>query len=134
MKKGSGPFFQKRGRTPSGVFFILIFAASVAHAQNCPPVDLEKQKAAEQSCRAAGGAWARFGVHAHLCGIYSCVERTTDAGKLCRDKADCEHLCITDRPAVIGAEASGRCTSLRSNFGCFTHVDGGRIVGRVCVD
>jgi len=29
----------------------------------------------------AGGQWAKFGVHDHLCGIYSCAERTKDGGK-----------------------------------------------------
>jgi hypothetical protein len=134
MKKVSGPFFQKRCQDCASFIFVLLFALGSAQAQNCPPIDVEKQKAAEQACLAAGGAWARFGVYAHLCGIYSCVERTTDGGRLCRDRSDCQHLCITDRPAVIGAEASGRCTALRSNIGCFTHVDDGQIVGRVCVD
>jgi hypothetical protein len=34
----------------------------------------------------------------------------------------------------MGAEATGECTAVRTTFGCFTHVDGGKIVGRVCVD
>jgi hypothetical protein len=28
--------------------------------------------------------------------------------------------------------APGACTALKTSFGCFTQVDGGRIVGRVC--
>jgi hypothetical protein len=47
---------------------------------------------------------------------------------------DCEHLCVTQSPPRIGAEAVGRCTAVHTTFGCFTHVDGGKIVGRVCVD
>lgn len=35
-------------------------------------------------------------------------------------------------PPRVGAEASGTCTAVRTSFGCFTQVDGGRIVGRVC--
>jgi hypothetical protein len=103
-------------------------------AQNCPPVDAERQKAEHSACLAAGHVWARFGVHDHLCGIYSCAERTRDGGKPCRDRADCEHLCVTDRAAVIGAEAPGKCTAVKTSFGCLVHVDGGRIVGRVCLD
>ena len=57
-----------------------------------------------------------------------------DAGKPCRNRSDCEHLCVTNSAPRIGAEATGECTAVRTTFGCFTHVDGGRIVGRVCVD
>jgi hypothetical protein len=34
----------------------------------------------------------------------------------------------------LGADAVGKCTAVKSAFGCLTHVDGGKIVGRVCVD
>ena len=113
---------------------LILLMVGTAHAQNCPPVNAEQQKADEASCRAAGGAWSRFGVHDHLCGIYSCAARTKDAGKPCRNRSDCEHLCVTSSAPRIGAEATGECTAVRTTFGCFTHVDGGRIVGRVCVD
>jgi hypothetical protein len=115
-------------------FLLLILFAGVAQAQNCPAVDAQAQKAKEAECRAAGGEWSRFGVLDHLCGIYSCAERTKDAGKPCRNRADCEHLCVTRDPPRIGAEAAGQCTAVKTSFGCFTHVDGGRIVGRVCVE
>jgi len=105
-----------------------------AHGQNCPPVNVQEQKAKQAACLAAGGEWSRFGVHDHLCGIYSCAERTKDAGKPCRNRSDCEHLCATDASARIGAEVVGQCTAVKTTFGCFTHVDGGKIVGRVCVD
>jgi len=125
MKKGSGPFF----RVP-----VLFLALGSAHAQTCPTIDREKEKAEKSACRAAGGAWGRFGVRDHLCGVYTCAERTADAGKPCRNRADCEHLCVTERPPRIGAEAEGRCTAVKTSFGCFTHVDGGVIVGRVCAE
>jgi hypothetical protein len=114
--------------------FLLMFVSATALAQDCRPVNLEQQKAKEAECRAAGGEWSRFGVHDHLCGIYSCAERTRDAGKACRNREDCEHLCVTSGVPKIGAEAVGQCTAVKTTFGCFTHVDGGRIVGRVCVD
>lgn len=113
---------------------LLAAASAAAHAQNCPPVDPAEQKTRELKCRAAGGEWARFGVFAHLCGIYSCAERTKDAGKPCRNRSDCEHLCITKAAPRIGAEVIGECTAVKTSFGCSTHVDGGKIVGRVCVD
>ena len=114
--------------------FLLLLLTGTAHAQNCPPVDPAEQKAREQQCRAAGGEWSRFGVHAHLCNLYSCAERTKDAGKPCSNRADCEHLCVTQAAPKIGAPAKGECTAVKTVFGCFTHVDGGKIVGRVCAD
>jgi hypothetical protein len=121
-----------RRRATEALFLALL--AGAAQAQNCPPVNAQQQKVREQECRAAGGEWSRFGVHDHLCGIYSCAERTRDAGKPCRNRADCEHLCVTSAQPRIGAEAAGQCSAIKTSFGCFTHVDGGRIVGRVCVD
>ena len=112
----------------------LFLATGVAQGQNCAPADPEEQKAKERECRAAGGEWARFGVRDHLCGVYSCAARTKDAGKPCRNRADCEHLCVTKSPPRIGTEVIGECTAVQTTFGCFTHVDGGKIVGRVCVD
>jgi hypothetical protein len=109
-----------------------LFVFGPAHAQNCPPIDAQKQKAEEQACRAAGHEWGRFDAIAYLCNLYSCAERTKDGGKPCRDRADCEHLCVTDEAPRIGKEANGRCTAVKTSFGCFTYVDGGRIVGRVC--
>jgi hypothetical protein len=114
---------------------LLLLAAGTAHAQNCPPIDLEAQKARQSECRVAGGQWQRWGIHDHLCNIYSCVERTKDAGKPCRNRADCEHQCITkSTTARIGAEAPGECAALKTSYGCNTYVDGGKIVGRICVD
>jgi len=113
---------------------VLLIIAGAAHGQSCPPVNAQEQKAKETECRAAGGEWSRFGVHDHLCGIYSCAARTRDGGKPCRNRSECEHLCITQAPPKVGAPIVGECTAVKTTFGCFTHVDGGRIVGRVCVD
>jgi hypothetical protein len=115
-------------------FVVLLMSAVAAQAQNCPPVDLEAQKAKEQECRATNGVWQRFGIHDHLCNIYSCAARTADGGKPCRMRAECEHQCITKSQARIGTEIVGECAPVRTWFGCFTYVDGGRIVGRICAD
>jgi hypothetical protein len=111
-----------------------ILAVASAQAQTCPPVDPVEEKARERECRSVEGEWARFGVRDHLCGIYSCAPRTKDGGRPCRNRSECEHLCITKAPARIGAEVLGECTAVKTSFGCFTHVDGGKIVGRVCID
>jgi hypothetical protein len=117
-----------------GAAVLLAAVSTGIRAQSCPLVDAAEQKARELECRNAGGEWARFGVRDHLCGIYSCAARTKDAGKPCRNRSECEHLCVTALPARIGAEVVGQCTAVRTSFGCFTHVDGGKIAGRVCVD
>jgi hypothetical protein len=116
------------------IAFAALLGIQTANAQNCSPIDHAAQERAEQACQQAGGQWARHGVLDHLCGVYSCAERTKDGGKSCRNRLDCEHLCVTDAPPRIGAEAPGKCTAVKTQFGCFTHVDGGRIVGRVCME
>lgn len=107
---------------------------SAAHAQNCPLVDAEAQKKEEAECRAAGGAWARYGVQAHLCGVYSCAPRTKDGGKPCRSSAECEYQCISKKELPLGTEVIGECAAVASPYGCTYQVSGGRIAGRICVD
>ena len=108
--------------------------ADPASAQDCPKQDPVVQKLKEQECRAAGDEWARFGAIAHLCGIYSCAPRTKDGGKPCRNRVECEYLCVYRRSAAIGTEVTGECAAVRSPFGCTTQVDAGRVVGTVCLD
>jgi ubiquinone/menaquinone biosynthesis C-methylase UbiE len=131
------PLHDRAGLGAGGLRSFALLLALLAwnvHAQDCPPVDAAAQKAREEACISAGNVWARFGVRDHLCGIYSCAARTKDAGRPCRNRSDCEHLCITKAAPKIGAEVEGQCSAVITTFGCFTHVDGGRIVGRVCAD
>jgi hypothetical protein len=113
---------------------LLAAAAFTVQAQDCPKIDVEAQKAKESECRAAGGQWAKFGVVDFLCNVDSCAPRTADGGKACRNKLDCEHLCVSRREAPVGTPVTGECTAYRTSFGCATHVDGGHVVGRVCVE
>lgn len=113
---------------------LLFFFALPAWAQQCPPIDREKQKEEEQACRAAGGEWSRFGVVAHLCGVYSCAPRTRDAGKPCRGQGDCEFRCVSKRELPLGTEVTGECAAVVTQFGCAVHVENGRVAGRVCMD
>ena len=112
----------------------LALMTGVAGAQQCPKPDPAAQKAQEEECRAAGGEWGRFGAIAHLCGVYACAPRTQDGGKPCRNRAECEYLCVDRHDAALGAEVTGECAAVRSPYGCTTQVDGGRVVGRVCID
>ena len=114
--------------------FLLAFAAFALHAQECPRIDAAEQARQEAACRAADGQWAKFGVRDHLCNVYSCAPRTADGGKPCSNRADCEFLCVSDRTAGIGTPLAGKCAAYRTSFGCNTHIDGGKVIGRVCVD
>lgn len=120
----------------AGIAFVLLTAApdGTAEAQECPKQDPIVQKAKEQECRAAGDEWGRFGAVAHLCGIYSCAPRTKDGGKACRNRVDCEYLCVVRRSAPLGTEVAGECAAVKTPFGCTTQVDNGRVVGTVCLD
>jgi hypothetical protein len=112
----------------------LLAAAAPLHAQDCPKPDSAVQAERETQCRAVGGEWARFGVHAHLCGLYSCAARTTDGGKPCKSHSDCQYLCVSGKPAAIGAEVVGQCAAIVSSFGCTTHVGDGKVAGTICVE
>ena len=84
------------GPVAAGLVALLLAAAPrVALAQECPKPDPVAQKTKEQECLAAGDEWGRFGAIAHLCGLYSCAPRTKDGGKPCRNRAECEYLCVT---------------------------------------
>jgi hypothetical protein len=76
----------------------------------------------EEGCRACNGV---FGAHG-LDPTPRCVCRTTDAGKKCRGKDDCEGECIGDGgerevtqpgPPPLGFWI-GRCAEMRTTFGC----------------
>lgn len=116
------------------VAFLLFFLAAPGWAQQCPAIDTEKQKADQAACRTAGGEWSRFGVMAHLCGIYSCAPRTSDGGKPCHGQGDCEFRCVSRRELPLGTAVVGECAAVVTSFGCNVHVEGGRVAGRVCMD
>ena len=116
------------------LFVFLLLFSTPGWAQNCPPIDPEKQKEEEKTCSASGGQWGRFGVFAHLCGIYTCAPRTKDGGKPCRGRADCEYQCVSRRELPLGTEVTGECAAVVTEFGCTIQVESGRIAGRVCVE
>lgn len=61
-----------------------------------------------------------------------------DAGKTCSDKSDCAARCILDREAGDAEAASGpvqgKCQQHQTQFGCFSEVDGGKVISTICVD
>ena len=115
---------------------LVLFLAftGLAQAQDCPRIDLEAKKEEEKKCKAIGGLWQRHGIADHLCGVYSCAPPTSDGGKRCTNRADCDYLCITKRNFPLGTPVVGECAPIFTQFGCFNYVDGGKMVGRVCTD
>jgi hypothetical protein len=77
-----------------------------------------------ESCDACKGTWGRHG----LAEADSCVCRTKDHGKVCRDGGECEGQCLVDE-GDGGFEATepgppakgywkGKCSEFETTFGC----------------
>jgi hypothetical protein len=76
----------------------------------------------EEGCRTCNGEWGPHGIDQ----TPRCVCRTSDAGKKCRGKDDCEGECIGDAreqevtqkgPPPLGFR-KGRCSDFMTTFGC----------------
>lgn len=81
-------------------------------------------------CQACNGVW---GVHG-IAKEESCVCRTTDGGKRCRDGGDCQGMCIAadnaEREVVQAGPPArgyfvGRCSDMVTVFGCNRIIDRG---------
>ena len=73
--------------------------------------------AAVAECEACHGVWGRHGITQRE----GCICRTSDAGKECRDGADCEGPCLFERFEEVSPGMGmpvGRCSELRVLFGC----------------
>jgi hypothetical protein len=76
----------------------------------------------EQECRACKGEWGAHG----LAQTVTCLCRTHDAGKTCKDGLECEGECevvegqreITDPGPPPRGYFVGRCTEFEHIFGC----------------
>ncbi len=123
-----------------------VASASAAAAQTPKPA-APPQTA--DGCRACNGVW---GIHG-LAQTESCVCRTTDGGKRCRDGADCQGMCIAaeqpEREIVQTGPPPrgffvGRCSDLVTVFGCNRIIERGAAAsgpvplgeppGALCVD
>jgi hypothetical protein len=102
-------------------------APAVRDAHNAPPAT---PPLTPDACRACRGDW---GVHG-LADKETCNCRTTDAGKRCRDGADCQGMCIAAEIPEREVTAPGppprgyfvgRCSELVTVFGCNRIVDRG---------
>ncbi|MEO8673776.1 MAG: hypothetical protein ABI411_20905 [Tahibacter sp.] len=61
--------------------------------------------ASAAECAARGGTWRRVGLRA----TEVCFLPTKDAGKACRDDAECTSLCQAPEGAHPGEQVTGRC-------------------------
>jgi hypothetical protein len=86
----------------------------------------------KEACAARNGEIRQEG----LLGTWRCVVPYADAGKACRDKADCEGKCLLspESDAVTGAEATGVCQANDSPFGCYAEIVDGKVQAALCVD
>ena len=97
-------------------------AAPAAPAAPEPP----KTKA---GCDACNGKWGRHG----LADVQTCICKTKDGGKPCRDGAECEAQCVAMDDDFVVAEKGpppkghykGRCAEYSTTFGCFRFVPRG---------
>ena len=100
-------------------------------------------------CDACKGQWARHGISE----TESCICKTKDAGKACRDGSECEGPCLVTDDAKFEVAApgppprgsfTGKCSEYDTVFGCFRSIPAGtRAKGpvaeeeatqRLCVD
>jgi hypothetical protein len=103
----------------------------------------------EKECKACNGIWGKHGLFPKE----SCNCRTTDAGKRCRDGAECQGQCVAGEkpefdvtqkgPPALGYML-GQCSELRNVYGCQRFVRDGAASGpprdvsklppKLCVD
>jgi putative hemolysin len=84
-----------------------------------------------QACAAQGGTLQPLGRR----GLPQCVVTYADAGKVCRDDAECTGRCLATGEIVAGQAASGTCQrDVRENFGCRQWIEQGVARPTICID
>ncbi|MDZ7627374.1 MAG: hypothetical protein U5J99_03060 [Parvularculaceae bacterium] len=86
----------------------------------------------QEACKAKGGEVRQEG----MLGAWRCTLPYADAGKVCRDKTDCEGKCLLppQSEAAPGEAASGVCQANDSPFGCYAEIEDGKLGAALCVD
>jgi uncharacterized protein YceK len=88
------------------------------------------QYSSAEECTSANGKWFTTRSGANICDV-----PTSDAGKACRDSAECEALCAASTDLARGARVIGHCTkSHYAALSCVNEVRSGRALGGLCVD
>ncbi len=84
-----------------------------------PPADRPSTK---EACDGCSGKWGRHG----LADVESCICKTKDAGKVCKDAAECVGQCLADEDGFEVVQAGpppkgywkGKCSEYDTTFGC----------------
>lgn len=85
----------------------------------------------ETVCEREGGTWKKLGMQQHE----SCVLPASDAGKACKDSAECEVACVAQNSdAELGARAEGVCLHSTDLFGCHIYLSDGITESAFCED
>jgi hypothetical protein len=83
----------------------------------------------KQACSNRGGSVERV-----LIGAEGCVVPTTDGGKACDDREQCQGLCEAPSLAAKGERVSGTCSTSIGRLGCLNVVIHGEASGQACFD
>lgn len=92
--------------------------------------------AQQAECRAKGGTVGGVGMF----GTPACIIPYSDAGKVCRDRADCQGECIAELDGAPGSgprqgdPLTGQCQKNDQQFGCFATVVDGKAGQALCAD
>ena len=114
----------------------LMIFAPLAAACSVPPPPAEVVKVREEApitaeaCAKLGGALERAG----MLGREMCIRPYADAGRTCRDDADCEGACWGEPGFFPNEAVTGSCQPTNSPCGCHAVITGGRAGPRICVD
>jgi hypothetical protein len=84
-----------------------------------------------QACAAQDGTLQPLGRR----GLPQCVVTYADAGKVCRDDAECTGRCLATGEILAGQAATGTCQrDVRENFGCRQWIEQGVARPTICID
>ena len=89
----------------------------VAPVQPTPAVAVEQDE-----CEARGGKWERRGDSGQL----TCLPTTSDAGKPCNDRSQCESFCWAGEGPSASGKTSGTCYPWKYFTSCINSVNNGR--------
>jgi hypothetical protein len=110
-------------------FLVALAAAGCALAGEPGPAPTD-----EASCVRRGGKWGPVG----LVPAPTCNLPTTDGGKPCRDRKDCESACVAELTAEeqqkLPVQKTGKCAARQRTPGCLAMVEDGWVRTVLCVD
>lgn len=116
----------------AALFLAAALSACAPTAEAPAPSPAPQPAADAQACATKGG------VIQPVCRrqIPACVITYADAGKTCRDDADCQGRCLYEGepPTDREAKVTGQCQTTSNPCGCFAEVEAGHYSRGVCID